>query len=119
MSSSEEALWYDQGRGSARDLAPRGGSSLVDVLDRVLDKGIVVAGDIAINLLDIELLTIKLRLVIASLETAREVGINWWENDPWLSAGASNGPSGRELEDENRRLRERIRALESGEEGRG
>src|SRR5947207_4346562 len=97
--------------------------NLGDILERVLDKGLVIAGDIRVNLLDIELLTIKLRLVIASLETAREVGINWWENDPWLSAGASNGPSGRELEDENRRLRERIRALESGEEsgeeGRG
>ena len=52
---------------------------------RVLDKGLVIAGDIQVNLLDIELLTIKLRLVIASLETAREVGINWWESDPWLT----------------------------------
>ena len=54
----------------------------------MLDKGLVIAGDIQVNLLDIELLTIKLRLVIASLDTAREVGINWWENDPWLSADA-------------------------------
>jgi hypothetical protein len=76
------------------------------------------AGDIQINLLDIELLTIKLRLVIASLETAREVGINWWENDPWLSAQAPDRSSGRELEDENRRLRERVRALESGGQNR-
>jgi hypothetical protein len=94
-------------------------ANLGDILERVLDKGLVIAGDIRVNLLDIELLTIKLRLVIASLDTAREVGINWWESDPWLSAQAANGPSDRELEDENRRLRERIRALESGEEGRG
>lgn len=78
-------------------------------LERVLDKGIVIAGDIRVNLLDIELLTIKLRLVIASLETAREVGIDWWEHDPWLSGGT------RDLELENKRLRARIEALESGE----
>jgi hypothetical protein len=94
-------------------------ANLGDILERVLDKGLVIAGDIRVNLLDIELLTIKLRLVIASLDTAREVGINWWESDPWLSAQASNGPPNRELEDENQRLRERIRALESGGKDRG
>src|SRR6201986_491033 len=72
-------------------------ANLADILERVLDKGIVIAGDIQINLLDIELLTIKLRLVIASLDTAREVGINWWENDPWLSADASRRRDNREL----------------------
>jgi len=66
----------------------RAPANLGDILERVLDKGLVIAGDIQVNLLDIELLTIKLRLVIASLETAREVGINWWEADPWLSADA-------------------------------
>ena len=73
-----------------RGLAGGGGSStnLGDILERVLDKGLVIAGDIQVNLLDIELLTIKLRLVIASLDTAREVGINWWETDPWLNADA-------------------------------
>jgi hypothetical protein len=93
-------------------------ANLGDILERVLDKGLVIAGDIQINLLDIELLTIKLRLVIASLETAREVGINWWENDPWLNAdaAAASGSDRRELADENRRLRERVRELESGDE---
>lgn len=67
----------------------------------------MIAGDIQVNLLDIELLTIKVRLVIASLETAREVGINWWENDPWLTGKSSD------LELENRKLKERIAALES------
>jgi hypothetical protein len=105
--------------GSRHGGAGREPANLGDILERVLDKGLVIAGDIQVNLLDIELLTIKLRLVIASLETAREVGINWWENDPWLSGQAQHrqvqdGAAGRELEDENRRLRERVRALESG-----
>ncbi|GAA3516091.1 hypothetical protein GCM10022140_50120 [Rhodococcus aetherivorans] len=77
----------------------------------------MIAGDIQVNLLDIELLTIKLRLVIASLETAKAVGIDWWESDPWLSSKARNREIDREddkLELENRRLRERIAELESG-----
>jgi hypothetical protein len=93
-------------------------ANLGDILERVLDKGLVIAGDIRVNLLDIELLTIKLRLVIASLDTARQVGINWWESDPWLSSKAANG-SGRDLEKENRQLKRRIEALESGERDDG
>jgi len=107
--SSGAAQVYGTGAGSS--LSGREPANLGDILERVLDKGLVIAGDIRVNLLDIELLTIKLRLVIASLDTAREVGINWWESDPWLSGDASS----RELEDENRRLRQRVRALESGE----
>jgi Gas vesicle protein len=60
-------------------------SNLADILERVLDKGIVIAGDIQLNLLDIELITIKIRLLIASVDRAREMGINWWESDPTLS----------------------------------
>jgi hypothetical protein len=99
-------------------------ANLGDILERVLDKGLVIAGDIQVNLLDIELLTIKLRLVIASLDTAREVGINWWENDPWLSADASRRAEQRELggaeadlRAENRQLRGRISELEAGGNG--
>ena len=88
-------------------------ANLGDILERVLDKGIVIAGDIRVNLLDIELLTIKLRLVIASLDTASQVGINWWKADPWLSADAANGSDRRELEEENRELRSRVKALEA------
>jgi Gas vesicle protein len=91
-------------------------ANLGDILERVLDKGIVIAGDIRVNLLDIELLTIKLRLVIASLDTASQVGINWWQADPWLSAdaaNAANGSSTRKLEEENRQLRSRVKALEA------
>ena len=83
-------------------------TNLADILERVLDTGIVIAGDIRVNLLDIELLTIKLRLVIASLETAKEAGIDWWENDPWLSGKSSK------LQLENEQLRERIEELEAG-----
>src|SRR5690349_22642829 len=92
------------------DLAPHGGgpANLADILERVLDKGIVIAGDIRVNLLDIELLTIKIRLLIASVDKAREIGIDWWEHDPTLSSGQ------RDLAEENRRLRERIGELEAG-----
>ena len=88
-------------------------TNLADILERVLDKGIVIAGDIQINLLDIELLTIKLRLLIASVDRAREMGINWWESDSSLQSidsGESNG-AGR-LERENRELRERLERME-------
>ncbi|MGN6129517.1 MAG: gas vesicle protein [Nocardioidaceae bacterium] len=84
--------------------------NLADILERVLDKGIVIAGDIKVNLLDIELLTIKIRLLVASVDRAKEMGIDWWENDPMLSSRSRN----RELEDENRRLKDRLRELESG-----
>jgi hypothetical protein len=106
-----------EGSGSV-SVAPQGAMSggsheptnLGDILERVLDKGLVIAGDIQVNLLDIELLTIKLRLVIASLETAKEVGINWWEHDPWLTG------QDRQLKQENRELRARLGELESGDE---
>ena len=62
-------------------------ANLADLLERVLDKGIVVAGDIRVDLLDIELLTIRIRLLIASVDRAREMGIDWWEHDPTLSSG--------------------------------
>jgi Gas vesicle protein len=91
----------------ARNVSTSSGpANLADILERVLDKGIVIAGDIQINLLDIELLTIKLRLLIASVDRAQEMGINWWESDPSLSRGA------RDMEDENRELRERVDRLE-------
>src|SRR5690348_2112797 len=92
-----------QQRGRA-DLHPRDqSSSLADILERVLDKGIVIAGDIQINLLEIELLTIKLRLLVASVDRAREMGINWWESDPMLSTQAQD-----QLESRERRLDSRI-----------
>ncbi|GAA0342940.1 gas vesicle protein [Actinoallomurus spadix] len=98
---------YGGGPGGGRE-----GANLGDILERVLDKGIVIAGDIQVNLLDIELLTIKLRLLVVSVETARELGIDWWEHDPWLTGDR------RGLEEENRRLRERVEDLEEGRHGR-
>jgi hypothetical protein len=81
-------------------------ANLADLLERVLDKGIVIAGDIRVNLLDIELLTIKIRLLIASVDKAREMGIDWWERDPGLSNQQHD------LVEENRNLRVRIAELE-------
>ena len=92
---------------SSTDLMHRGSgqpAQLADVLERVLDKGLVIAGDIQINLLDIELLTVKLRLLIASADKAREMGIDWWEGDPFLSRGGRDGNS---LDSRLRRLEEK------------
>ncbi|MDN3293913.1 gas vesicle protein [Streptomyces ficellus] len=83
-------------------------ANLADILERVLDKGVVIAGDIRINLLDIELLTIKLRLVVASVDRAKEMGIDWWESDPALSSRARHS----ELASENAELQRRIAELE-------
>ena len=69
----------------------------------------MIAGDIRVNLLDIELLTIKLRLVIASVDTAKEMGIDWWEHDPWLTS------KNQDLIEENRRLRHRLATVEGDE----
>ena len=91
---------------------PSSETNLADILERVLDKGIVIAGDIQINLLDIELLTIKLRLLIASVDRAREMGINWWETDPSLQAMEGDDGDRKQLERENRELRERLERLE-------
>jgi Gas vesicle protein len=106
-----EGSYLPSGRTAGLPGRPSESTNLADILERVLDKGIVIAGDIQINLLDIELLTIKLRLLIASVDRAREMGINWWETDPSLQAIEDDGDRG-ELEKENRELRERLERLE-------
>ncbi len=83
-------------------------TNLADILERVLDKGIVIAGDIQIKLADVELLTIKIRLLIASVDKAKEMGINWWETDSYLSSEAKDN----ELEKRNIELEERVKSLE-------
>ncbi|MFE2992861.1 gas vesicle protein [Streptomyces sp. NPDC059262] len=102
----------------------RQGSSanLADILERVLDKGIVIAGDIQINLLDIELLTIKLRLLVASVDKAKEMGIDWWEHDPSLSSKArpprdvdDSGSREEVLAGENERLRAELARLRAAD----
>jgi hypothetical protein len=81
-------------------------NGLADVLERILDKGIVVAGDIAVNLVGVELLTVRIRLVICSVDRALELGIKWWETDPALSG------EGQRLRLENAQLASRLAALE-------
>jgi hypothetical protein len=81
--------------------------SLADVLERVLDKGIVIVGDIQVRLLDIELLTIKIRLLIASVDKAKEMGVNWWEADEFASVQNGEGKDGDRAE-----LAGRVKALE-------
>ncbi|OCQ97933.1 gas vesicle protein [Oscillatoriales cyanobacterium USR001] len=81
------------------------GSTLADVLERVLDKGIVIAGDISISVGSTELLSIRIRLLVASVDKAKEMGINWWETDPYLSSQA------RTLTDSNQMLLEEVKRL--------
>ncbi|MDQ7910438.1 gas vesicle protein [Phytohabitans sp. ZYX-F-186] len=86
-------------------MAPAGsGESLADILERVLDKGIVVAGDIMVSVLDVELLSLKVRLLVVSVDTAREMGIDWWTRDAFLTSGA--------LARENSELRSTVERLE-------
>lgn len=85
---------------------PNGGDGLADVLERILDKGVVIAGDISVSLVGIELLTIRVRLLIATVDKAKEMGIDWWESDPRLSGSSSD------LLAENTALQSRIEALE-------
>ncbi|HZG39012.1 MAG TPA: gas vesicle protein [Nodosilinea sp.] len=83
------------------------GSSLVDVIERVLDKGIVIAGDISVSVGSTELLSIRIRLIISSVDKAREIGINWWESDPYLSSRTN------ELLEANQQLQARLESLEA------
>jgi hypothetical protein len=83
-------------------------TNLADILERVLDKGIVIAGDIQVRIADIELLTIRIRLLVASVDKAMEMGINWWQSDSYLTSK----PKEAELEMENKMLKERLDQLE-------
>lgn len=83
------------------------GSTLADVLERVLDKGIVIAGDISVSVASTELLNIRIRLLISSVDKAREIGINWWENNPHFSSQTQN------LLEANRQLQQRVESLEA------
>ncbi|MBI2911607.1 MAG: gas vesicle protein [Chloroflexi bacterium] len=79
-------------------------TSLIDILDRVLDKGLVVAGDIRVSLANVELLTVKIRLIVCSIDKAEQIGLDWWRRDEFLSSGADGAATAA--------LRERIEALE-------
>jgi hypothetical protein len=84
----------------------RGNAGLVDILDRVLDKGLVVAGDIKVSLAEVELLTIRIRLMICSIDKAEEIGLDWWKYDKHLSPGRE------QVMQENLELREQLKLLE-------
>ena len=93
-------------------------SGLVDVLDRVLDKGLVIAGDIKVSLAEVELLTIRIRLLVCSLDKAQEIGLDWWRYDRDLSPGVPRGRGDREeLRAEIRQLQERVEALTASRGG--
>src|SRR2546430_8065720 len=84
----------------------RGSAGLVDILDRVLDKGLVVAGDIKVSLAEVELLTIRIRLMICSIDKAQEIGLDWWKYDRHLAPGRD------QMLQENLELREQLRLLQ-------
>ena len=84
-------------------------TNLADILERVLDKGIVIAGDIKICIGDVELLDIKIRLIVASVDKAMQMGINWWQTDSYLSSEARQT----QIEKENKTLKERLEELEA------
>jgi len=91
------------------------GANLADILERILDKGVVIAGDIRIKLLEIELLTINIRLLVASVDKAREIGIDWWSYNPFLCSGArSEISSGRveAMQPELNEIKARLERLE-------
>ena len=88
-------------------------TGLVEVLDRILDKGLVVAGDIKVSLAEVELLTIRIRLLVCSLDKAQEIGLDWWRYDRELSPGAPRAAEHEDLRAEIKRLQERIDALGS------
>ena len=89
-------------------LSPTRSQGLVDVLDRILDKGLVIAGDIKVNLANVELLTVQVRLLVCSIDKAEQIGLNWWKFDPALSVSGE----GSRLAAENRELRARLQQLE-------
>ena len=91
-------------------VSPTRSHGLVEILDRVLDKGLVIAGDIKINLANVELLTIQVRLLVCSIDKAEQIGLNWWRHDPRLSASGATALAA--TEETARRLERIERQLE-------
>jgi hypothetical protein len=89
-------------------------SGLVDVLDRVLDKGLAIAGDIKISLAEVELLTIRIRLIICSIDKAQEIGLDWWKHDRHLASGRQGAMDGDDLRAQLRLLERKVAALSAG-----
>src|SRR5215813_5897728 len=84
---------------------------LVDILDRVLDKGLVIAGDIKINLANVELLTIQVRLIVCSIDKAEQIGLNWWRTDPRLTSAESGLVSAGLVDDRLARIEQRLEEI--------
>ena len=102
-------------------ITPTRTHGLVDILDRVLDKGLVIAGDIKVNLANVELLTIQIRLLVCSIDKAEQIGLNWWRTDPRLStAGAAAVVASADLEQRLERMERRLEQIaERSEASRG
>jgi hypothetical protein len=93
-------------------VSPTRSHGLVEILDRVLDKGLVIAGDIKVNLANVELLTIQIRLLVCSIDKAEQIGLNWWRHDPRLTAGAPGASiSNTELSDRLARIEQQLTKL--------
>src|SRR5215470_9763666 len=92
--------------GTELQLGRHQASGLVDVLDRVLDKGLVIAGDIKVSVAEVELLTVRIRLIVCSIDKAQEIGLDWWKYDHYLAPGRNQDQAEKEA------LREQVRLLE-------
>jgi hypothetical protein len=99
-------------------ISPNRPQGLVDILDRVLDKGLVIAGDIKINLANVELLTVQVRLLVCSIDKAEQIGLNWWRSDPRLTTGIPHTiQAGKEIESRLDRIERTLERLAERSEG--
>ncbi|HEV2643684.1 MAG TPA: gas vesicle protein [Candidatus Elarobacter sp.] len=96
-------------------VSPSRSTGLVEILDRVLDKGLVIAGDIKINLANVELLTIQVRLLVCSIDKAEQIGMNWWRHDPRLTSTSEAALSAGALDDRLARIERQLDKLSASE----
>ena len=96
------------------ELGPTRSQGLVDILDRILDKGLVIAGDIRVHLANVELLTIQIRLLVCSVDKADEIGLNWWRADPFLTAASPSAEALEAVAERLERLERRLQGIERG-----
>lgn len=94
------------------ELGPHRAQGLVDVLDRILDKGLVIAGDIKINLANVELLTVQIRLLVCSIDKAEQIGMNWWRTDPHFARPIADAPQLQAVNHKLDELAARLAAIE-------
>ena len=94
------------------ELGPHRSQGLVDILDRILDKGLVIAGDIKVNLANVELLTIQIRLLVCSIDKAEQIGMNWWRTDPHFGKPEVGASEMRQLADKLDELQKKLEQIE-------